>query len=62
MILYDDKVIIFYNSNDREVKRLTKKQLKEIETAENLKEIEENSSEPQKFKRVALGGVGGCDA
>ena len=56
VILYDDKVIILYNSNDREVKRLTKKQLKEVENAENLEEIKENSSEPKKFKRVALGG------
>ena len=54
VILYDDKVIILYNSNDREVKRLTKKQLKEAENAENLEEIKENSSEPCEFKRVAL--------
>ena len=57
VILYDDKVIILYNSNDRETKRLTKKQ--EIETAENLEEIKENSSEPCEFKRVALGGERG---
>lgn len=56
VILYDDKVIILYNSNDREIKRLTKKQLKEAENAENLEEIKENSSEPCEFKRVALGG------
>jgi len=55
VILYDDKVIILYNSNDREVKRLTKKQLKEIETAESLEEIKENSSKPCEFKRVAHG-------
>ena len=63
VILYDDKVIILYNSNDREIKRLNKKQLKEIETAENLEEIKENSSEPCEFKRVALGGESGiCSA
>ena len=56
MILYDDKVIILYNSNDREIKQLNKKQLKEVETAEKLEEIKENSSEPCEFKRVALGG------
>jgi len=56
VILYDDKVIILYNSNDREIKRLTKKQLKEVESEENLEEIKENSSEPCEFKRVALGG------
>lgn len=55
VILFDDKVIILYNSNDREVKWLTKKQLKEVETAENLEEIKDNSSELCEFKRVALG-------
>ena len=34
-----------------------KKQLKEIQTAENLEEIKENSSEPCEFKRVSLGGA-----
>ena len=57
VILYDDKVIILYNSNDRETKRLNKKQLKEVENAKNLEEIKENSLEPQGFKRVSLGGV-----
>ena len=56
VILYDDKVIILYNSNDRETKRLNKKQLKEVENAKNLEEIKENSSERKKFKRVSLGG------
>lgn len=59
VILYDDKVIILYNSNDRETKRLNKKQLKEVESAKNLEEIKENSSERKKFKRVALGGENG---
>ena len=47
-------VQILYNSNDRETKRLNKKQLKEVENAKNLEEIKENSSERKKFKRVAL--------
>ena len=59
VILYDDKVIILYNSNERETKRLNKKQLKEIESGKNLEEIKENSSERKKFKRVALGGERG---
>ncbi len=60
VILFDDKVIILYNSNDREIKQLDKKQLKEAEAAENLEEIIENNSlEPKKFKRVALGGEAG---
>ena len=51
---------ILYNSNDREIKQLDKKQLKEAEAAENLEEIIENNSlEPKEFKRVALGGGGG---
>ena len=54
--MYDDKVIILYNSNDRETKRLNKKQLKEVENGKNLEEIKENSSEHKKFKRVAFGG------
>ena len=36
VILYDDTVIIFYNSNDREVKQFTKRQLKKAEADENL--------------------------
>lgn len=49
------KIIVLYNSNDRETKRLDKKQLKEIERAENSEEIKENSSEPREFKRALLG-------
>ena len=39
VILYDDKVIILYNSNDRETKCLNKKQLKEVENAKKIEEI-----------------------
>lgn len=59
VILYDDMVIILYNSNDRETKRLSKKQLKDIENAKTLEDIKENSLEPKKFKRVALGAEKG---
>lgn len=59
VILYDDKVIILYNSNDRETKRLNKKQLREVESGKNLEEIKENSSEHKKFKRASLGGETG---
>ena len=48
-------MVIKDNSNDREAKRLSKKQLKDIENAETLDNIKENSLEPKKFKRVALG-------
>lgn len=57
--MYDDKVIILYNSNDRETKRLNKKQLREVESGKNLEEIKENSSEHKKFKRASLGGETG---
>lgn len=59
VILYDDKVIILYNSNDRETKRLNKKQLKDIESSKNLEGIKENSFERNEFKRVTLGGEAG---
>ena len=54
--LFDDKIIILYNSNDRETKKLTRKQVEDLETANDLETIKQNSLEPQKFKRVSLGG------
>ena len=56
VILYDDKVIILYNSNDRETKKLTRKQVKDLESVDDLETIKQNSLEPQGFKRVSLGG------
>ena len=56
VILFDDKVIILYNSNDRETKKLTRKQVKDLESVDDLETIKQNSLEPQKFKRVSLGG------
>ena len=58
MILYDDKVIILYNSNDRETKKLTRKQVKDLESVDDLETIKQNSLEPYGFKRVSLGGTG----
>lgn len=55
VILYDDNVIILYDSNDKGTKKLSKKQLKDIENAETIEEIRENSLDPKKFKRVSLG-------
>lgn len=49
------KVIILYNSNDRETKRLNKKQLKEVENAKNLEEIKENSYEVKSSNELLLG-------
>lgn len=54
--LFDDKVLILYNSNDIETKKLTRKQVKDLESVDDLETIKQNSSEPQGFKRVSLGG------
>ena len=37
--LFDDKIIILYNSNDRETKKLTRKQVEDLETANDLETI-----------------------
>ena len=54
VILFDDKVIILYNTNKRETKRLNKKELSEITSDKNINGIKENSLE-QKFKRESCG-------
>ena len=58
MFLFDDKVVILYNTNKRETKRLNKKECLEIINGKNLEEIKENSFEQKEFKRVSLGGSG----
>ena len=55
VFLFDDKVIILYNTNKRETKRLNKKECLEIINGKNLEEIKENSFEREKFKRVSSG-------
>ncbi len=60
VFLFDDKVIILYNTNKRETKRLNKKERLEIINGKNLEEKKENSFEPKKFKRVS-GGCGGAN-
>ena len=55
--LFDDKVIILYTSNDRKTKKLTRKQVKDLESVDDLETIKQNSLDPQKFKRVSLGGA-----
>ncbi len=59
VILFDDKVIILYNTNKRETKHLNKKECSEIASSKNIEEIKENSSERKKFKRVSSGCGGG---
>ena len=58
VFLFDDKVIILYNTNKRETKKLSKKECLEIANGKNIEEIKENSSE-RKFKRVSSGWGGG---
>ncbi len=53
VFLFDDKVIILYNTNKRETKKLSKKECLDITNGKNIEEIKENSSERKKFKRVS---------
>lgn len=54
VILFDDRVIIIYNTNKKETKRLNKKEISEITSDKNIDKIKENSLE-QKFKRESCG-------
>ena len=54
VILFDDRVIIIYNTNKKETKRLNKKEISEITSDKNTDRIKENSLE-QKFKRESCG-------
>ena len=53
--LFDDKVIILYNTNKRETKRFNKRECLEIINGKNLEEINKNSFEQDMFKRVSSG-------
>ena len=55
VILYNDRVIILYNTNKRETKQLKKGEILEIESGEKPDEIKKNSPEPEQFKRVLIG-------
>ncbi len=59
VILYNDRVIILYNTNKRETKQLKKGEILEIESGKKPDEIKENSPEPEQFKRVSFGCGGG---
>ncbi|MBQ6727910.1 MAG: hypothetical protein IJQ87_03115 [Clostridia bacterium] len=54
VILFDDRVIIIYNTNKKETKRLNKREISEITSDKNIDGIKENSLE-QKFKRESSG-------
>lgn len=58
VFLFDDKVIILYNTNKKEMKRLNKNEISEITSDKNIDKIKENSLE-QKFKRESCGCGGG---
>lgn len=55
VILFDYKVVILYNTNKKETKRLTKKEISDITSGKNIDDIKENSLEREKFKRVSCG-------
>lgn len=55
VILFDDKVVILYNTNKRETKRLTKKEISDITSGKNIDNVKENSLETKRFKRVSCG-------
>ena len=61
VILFDDKVIIIYNTNKTETRELKISEQKQIisELLENNDKNKKNSSETKKFKRVSLGGERG---
>ena len=67
VVLYDDKILIFYNTDTNRPAAITRKDTDDLlagigetigkkskATAKN----EKNSSEPYGFKRVSLGGTG----
>ena len=65
MILYDDRVLVFYNTDANHptvVKREENEEM--VAESDDLADVtsaktKKNSSERKKFKRVSLGGAGG---
>lgn len=55
VFLFDDKVIILYNTNKRKTKKLGKKECSDIANGKYIGKIKENSFERKKFKRVSSG-------
>ena len=62
MILYDDKVLIFYNTDPNSPTTISTNENTEIIEYFSQTSAKENSSEPSGFKRVSLGGEIGRDA
>ena len=68
VVLYDDKILIFYNTDTNRPAAITRKDTDDLlagigekieKRGKSAVKNEKNSLEPQKFKRVSLGGEGG---
>ena len=64
--MYDDKILIFYNTDTNHPAAITRKDTDDLlagigekieKKSKTPAKNEENSLEPQKFKRVSLGGT-----
>ena len=68
VVLYDDKILIFYNTDTNHPAAITRKDTDDLlagigekieKKSKTTAKNEKNSLEPQKFKRVSLGGASG---
>ena len=68
VVLYDDKILIFYNTDTNHPAVIKRKDIDDLlagigekieKKSRTTAKNEKNSLEPQKFKRVSLGGEGG---
>lgn len=68
VVLYDDKILIFYNTDTNHPAAITRKDTDDLlagigekieKKSKTTAKNEKNSLEPQGFKRVSLGGSGG---
>lgn len=66
VVLYDDKILIFYNTDTNRPAVITRKDIDDLlagigekieKRGKSTAKNEKNSIEPQKFKRVSLGGA-----
>ena len=68
VVLYDDKILIFYNTDTNHPAVIKRKDTDDLlagigekieKKSKSTAKNEKNSLEPQGFKRVSLGGEGG---
>ena len=59
--MYDDKVLIFYNTDPNSPTTISTDENTEIIEYFSQNDAKENSLEPSGFNRVSLGGTGVCD-